>query len=56
MDDIKHFTKDEKLETHIQAVRIYSQDIDMEFGMKKYATLIMESEKRHKMDKMEIPN
>ena len=36
MDDIKQFAKDEKeLETLIKAVRIYSQDIEMEFGIKK---------------------
>ena len=33
MDDIKLFAKNEKeLETLINAVRIYSQDIGMEFG------------------------
>ena len=36
MDDIKLFAKSEKeLETLIHAVRIYSQDIGMEFGIKK---------------------
>ena len=34
MDDIKLFVKNE-LETLIQAVRIYSQDIGMEFGQAK---------------------
>ena len=35
MDGIKLFAKDEKeLETLIQTVRIYSQDIEMEFGIK----------------------
>ena len=35
MDDIKLFAKNEKeLETHIHAVRIYSQDIVMELGIK----------------------
>ena len=34
MDDIKMYTKDEKeLETLIHAVRIYRQDIGMEFGV-----------------------
>ena len=38
MDDIKQFAKEEKeLETLIQAVRIYSQDIGMEFGIEKCA-------------------
>ena len=36
MDDIKLFAKNEKeLETLIHAVRIYSQNIGMEFGIKK---------------------
>ena len=44
MDDIKLFAKNEKeLETLRQAVRIYSRDIEMEFGIEKYA---MRSEKR----------
>ena len=35
MDDIKQFTKNEKeLCTLINTVRIYSQDIGMEFGRK----------------------
>ena len=34
MDDIKVFAKNEKeLKSLIQAVRIYSQDITMEFGI-----------------------
>ena len=36
MDDIKLFAKNEKeLETHIHTVRIYSQNIGMEFGIEK---------------------
>ena len=36
MNDIKPFSKNEKeLETLIQTVRIYSQDIGIEFGIKK---------------------
>ena len=36
MDDIKLFAKNEKkMETLIHAVRIYSQDIGMEFGIEK---------------------
>ena len=42
MDDIKLFAKNEKeLETPIQTIRIYSQDIVIEFGIEKYAMLIM---------------
>ena len=40
MDDIKLFAKNEKeQETLIHAVRIYSQDIGMEFGIEKCAML-----------------
>ena len=44
MDDIKIFVKNEKeLETLIQTIRIYSQDIRIEFGIEKCATLIIKS-------------
>ena len=43
MDDIKLFAKNEtELETLIHAVRIYSQDIGMEFGIGKCAMLVIE--------------
>ena len=45
-----------KMETLIQALRIYSQDIRIEFGIEKCAMLIMKSNKRHVMDRMELPN
>ena len=47
MDDIKLFAKkDEKeLKTLIQIIRIYSQDIGMEFGIEKCAIQIMRSGK-----------
>ena len=57
MDDIKLFAKKEKeLETLIHAVRIYSQDIGMEFDIEKCAMLVMKSGKRHITDGMEVPN
>ena len=50
-------TKNEKeLETLIHAVRIYSQDIGMEFVLEKCAMLVMKSGKRHITDGMELPN
>ena len=40
MNDIKLFAKNEKeLDTLIHAVRIYSQDIGMEFGIEKCTML-----------------
>ena len=57
LDDIKLFAKNEKeLETLIHAVRIYSQDIKMEFGIEKCAMLVMKTGKRHMTDGMELPN
>ena len=54
---IKLFAKKEKeLETLIHTVRIYSQDIGMEFGIEKCAMLVMKSGKRHMTDGMELPN
>ena len=57
MDDIKLFAKNEKeMETLIRTVRIYSQDIGMEFGIEIYAMLVMKSGKRHMTDGMELAN
>ena len=57
MDNIKLFAKNEKeLETLIHTVRIYSQDIGIEFGIEKCALLVMKSGKRHMTDGIELPN
>ena len=57
MDDIKLFAKNEKeLETLIHAIRIYSLDIGMEFGIEKCTMLVMKSGKQHMTDRMELPN
>ena len=57
MDDIKLFAKYEKdLETLLHAVRIYSQDIGMEFAIEKCTMLVMKSGTRHLTDGMELPN
>ena len=54
MDDIKLFAKNKKeLEILIHTVRIYSQDIGMEFDIEKCALLVM---KRHLNDGMELTN
>ena len=37
-------------------MRIYSQDIGMEFGIEKSAMPIMRSGKRHMAEGMELPN
>ena len=57
VDDIKMFAKNKKeLETLIHAVRIFSQDIGMEFCVEKCAMLVMKSVKRHLTDGMELPD
>ena len=54
MDDIKLFAKNEKeLETLIHAVRMYSQDIGMAFGM---CNAYNEKWQWHLTDGMELPN
>ena len=47
MDDTKLFAKNEKkkMEALIHAVRIYSQDIEMEFVIENCAMLVMKSGK-----------
>ena len=53
IDDIKLFTKNEKeLETQIQAVRIYSQDIGMDFDMEKCIVPTRSSRKRQMMERI----
>ena len=57
MNDIKLLQKNEKkLEILIHAVRIYSQDIGMEFGIEKCAMLVMKNGKRHLTEEMELQN
>ena len=57
IDDIKIFAKNEKeLESLIHAVRIYSKDIGMEFGIEICAMLVMKSGKRHLTEGMKLAN
>ena len=57
MDDIKLFAKIKKeLETLIHAVRIYSLDIGMEFGIEKCAMFVRKTGERHLTNGMELPN
>ena len=57
MYDINLFVKNEKeLETIIHTVRIYSEDIGMEFGIEKCVMLVMKSGKRHLTDGIELRN
>ena len=55
--DIKLFVKHEKeLETLIQVVKIYSQDIGMEFYIESSSMLMMKSGNWHISKGMELPN
>ena len=43
MDDLKLYSRNEKgVDSLVQAVRVFSEDIGMEFGIKKCAMLVME--------------
>ena len=56
MDEIRIFAKIEKeRETLIQKIRIYRQDIGMEFVIKKCNMLITKSEKRGMAEGIEPP-
>ena len=56
IDDIKTFAKNEKeMCTLIQMIRIYSQDIRMEFGIEKCVMLMMKSRKKEK-EELEMLN
>ena len=56
MDDIKEFTKErgKKIETLMQIIMIYSQNVGMEFGIEKCATRIMKSGERETVEGKEI--
>ena len=57
MDDIKLLTKNEKeFKTLKQAKRVYTQNIGMEFGIQKYAMLIMKRGKRRMTERIDLPN
>ena len=52
IDDIKIFTKNEKeQENLIQTIRIYNQDIGIEFGFEKFNKLVIKKEKSEKKTK-----
>ena len=56
MDDIKMFAKIEKeLGTLIQAMRIYSEDMEMEFGIEKWDILIRKNGKQQMTEGIELP-
>ena len=57
MDDLKLFGKTEgQLETLINSVRVFSSDINMEFGIEKCGILVMKKGKYAKSDGIKLPN
>ena len=57
MDDLKLYSKSEKgLDSLIQTVRVFSEDIGMRFGIEKCAMLVMEKGKIVKSFGIELPD
>ena len=57
MYDLKLYATNEKgLETLVQTVRIFSDDIGMEFGINKYATLVPKKGEITKFDGISLPD
>ena len=57
MDDLKLYSGSEKgLDSLVQTVRVFSEDIGMEFGIEKCAMLVMEKGKIVKSVGIELPN
>ena len=57
MDDLKLYSRSEKglLDSLVQTVRVFSEDIGMEFGIEKCAMLVMEKGKIVKSVGIELP-
>ena len=57
MDDLKFYSRSEKgLDSLVQTVRVFSEDIGMEFGIEKCAMLVMEKGKIVKSVDIELPD
>ena len=58
MDGIKLFAKknEKERENLIHTIKIYSQDIGIDFGIEKCALLVMQSGKLYLTDGIELPN
>ena len=55
MDDLKLYSRNEKgLNSLVQTIRVFSEDIGMEFGIEKYAMLVIEKGKIVKSVGMEL--
>ena len=57
MDDLKlHSRSEKRLDSLVQTVRVFSEDIEMEFCIEKCATLVMQKEKVVKSVDIELPD
>ena len=57
MDDLRLYVRNEKgLESLVQTVDFFSDDIDMEFGIDKCATLILKRGEITKSDRISLPD
>ena len=55
MDDLKLYSRNEKeLNSLVQTIRVFSEDIGMEFGIEKYTMLVIEKGKIVKSVGMEL--
>ena len=56
MDDLKLFGKSEdQIDSLVQTVFIFSEDIGMEFGLKKCGEVILKKRKLVKFDEIDLP-
>ena len=57
MDDLKLYAKNKTgLDSLVQTVRIFSDDVGMEFEIDKYATLVLKREEITKFDGISLPD
>ena len=57
MDDLKLFGKsDDQIDSLVQTVFTFSEDIGMEFGLKKCGVVILKKGKLVKFDGIHLPN
>ena len=57
MDDLKLFSRSEKgMDSLVQTVGVFSEDVGIEFGIEKCAMLVMEKGKIVKSVGIELPN
>ena len=57
MDDLKLYSRSEKgFDSLVQTVRVFSEDIGMQFGIEKCAMLVMEKGKIVKSVRIELPD